>query len=191
MSNMLRPHDVLVLLKLCVGQDGQLRQMDLARTLGLSQSEITKSLDRMLLCGLYNDAAAWVTPDGTAMVPPVNSRRRGLGRVHRPNLLELLVHGIKYVIPARLGGATRGFRTAWGMAPLAQKIVSNDDNLPVWPDAHGPAWGPAVEPISPSVPFAAGQDPALYELLALVDAIRLGRTRERKIAAELLTVRLA
>ena len=89
MSNMLRPHDVLVLLKLCVSQGSQWRQMDLARTLGVSQSEVTKSLDRMLLSGLYADEAPWSAAAGTGALPPALFRRRGLGRVHRPGLLEL------------------------------------------------------------------------------------------------------
>jgi hypothetical protein len=35
--------------------------------------------------------------------------------------------------------------------------------------------------------IAAKQDPQMYEALALIDALRGGRARERKLAAELLT----
>jgi hypothetical protein len=41
------------------------------------------------------------------------------------------------------------------------------------------------------VPDAARSDPKLYELLALVDAIRVGRARERKLAESELEKRLA
>jgi hypothetical protein len=40
------------------------------------------------------------------------------------------------------------------------------------------------------VPHAALRDPALYELLALVDAIRDGRARERNLAERVLVRRL-
>ena len=50
--------------------------------------------------------------------------------------------------------------------------------------------GLAFAPLYPSVPAAALQDSRLYELLALVDAIRDGRARERKFAAKELESRL-
>ena len=50
--------------------------------------------------------------------------------------------------------------------------------------------GYAFSPLYPSVPAAALQDSRLYELLALVDAIRDGRARERNLAAKELEARL-
>jgi hypothetical protein len=72
------------------------------------------------------------------------------------------------------------------------RIFSPVDNEhpPVWPDPDGSARGYKLEPLYGSVPKAAKQDKALYELLALVDAVRDGRARERKIAAEHLHDRL-
>jgi hypothetical protein len=40
------------------------------------------------------------------------------------------------------------------------------------------------------VPKAVAHDDALYELLALVDAVRDGRARERELAVKELTARL-
>ena len=51
-----------------------------------------------------------------------------------------------------------------------------------WPDPEGDVLGQAVKPLYRSVIIAAKQDPKLHDLLALVDALRLGRARERKIA---------
>ena len=48
----------------------------------------------------------------------------------------------------------------------------------------------AVQPLYPSVPGAARRDPALYDLLALVDAMRLGRARERGRAEKEISQRL-
>lgn len=50
--------------------------------------------------------------------------------------------------------------------------------------------GTTLEPLHKAVPRAAANDPVLYELLALVDALRDGRVRERQIAERELTARL-
>jgi hypothetical protein len=41
-----------------------------------------------------------------------------------------------------------------------------------------------------NLPLAAKSDPALYELLALFDALRMGQARERELASRLLEERL-
>jgi hypothetical protein len=51
--------------------------------------------------------------------------------------------------------------------------------------------GVALYPLYPSVPEAARKNSALYELLALFDALRAGAARERKMASDLLAERLA
>jgi hypothetical protein len=48
-----------------------------------------------------------------------------------------------------------------------------------------------VFPLYDSVPGAARRDPALYDLLALIDAIRMGRARERNVAEKEITQRLS
>jgi hypothetical protein len=45
--------------------------------------------------------------------------------------------------------------------------------------------------LSRQAPQAALADPALHELLALLDALRVGRSRERKLAERLLSDRLS
>jgi hypothetical protein len=44
----------------------------------------------------------------------------------------------------------------------------------------------SVVPLLPSAPRLPSTNPRLYRMLALVDALRLGRARERKEAAALL-----
>jgi hypothetical protein len=51
----------------------------------------------------------------------------------------------------------------------------------VWPFPEGEHRGVTLEPLYKSAP-AALRDPFLYELLALIDALREGRVRERKLA---------
>ncbi|MHB8690901.1 MAG: hypothetical protein ACYDHH_06610 [Solirubrobacteraceae bacterium] len=100
---------------------------------------------------------------------------------------EFLLHGLRYVFPAKLEGPTLGVPTAWAAAPLAGRIVSSPDELPpVWPDAHGEHRGLALRPLHPAVVEAARRDPKLGERLALVDAIRIGGPRVKGVAAELL-----
>jgi hypothetical protein len=47
-----------------------------------------------------------------------------------------------------------------------------------------------VQPLYKTAPLAARRDADLYEILALVDAIRVGRARERQRGLELLAERL-
>jgi hypothetical protein len=56
----------------------------------------------------------------------------------------------------------------------------------VWQSAGGDEEGMFVEPIHNSVVKAASQDNELYQVLGLVEAIRLGKPRELKIARDLL-----
>jgi hypothetical protein len=66
----------------------------------------------------------------------------------------------------------------------------SNDLPPVWPWHEGNTRGVGLEPLYKSVPQAALRDPKLYQFLALVDAIRDGRARERKIAERDLVHRL-
>jgi hypothetical protein len=62
---------------------------------------------------------------------------------------------------------------------------------PVWPYPEGPVRGIAFAPLHKNVPQAALADARLYELLALSDALREGRARERKLAAAELERRIS
>ena len=106
------------------------------------------------------------------------------------SLEEFLLHGVRYAYAPRSGALTRGLPTGHAAPPLNKIIVQPDEPPPVWPYAHGTVRGYSFAPLYPTVPEAALRDPVLYELLALVDAIREGRARERDIAAKELNARL-
>jgi hypothetical protein len=113
----------------------------------------------------------------------------------RAALEDFCVHGVQYVFPAKLGQVTYGMPTAHAAAPLKYEFIASDALPPVWPDkksgVHGSGvHGRELKPLYCSVPDAARKDEKLYAALALVDAIRMGRSRERKRAAELLHVLL-
>ena len=165
---MLRPQDILVLLKLALWGSNWTFDL-LAHELGLSASAVHRSVHRAAAAGLYKP------------------RRK---EVDRPALEEFLVHGLRYVFPPQWGGEARGIPTAWAASPLADELSQSGNNPPVWPDPHGGVRGVALEPLDPRVPDAVRRDEELGQLLALVDAIRIGGPRERALAAEGLKARL-
>lgn len=158
-----------MLLKLAA-DDGVWSYPSLAESLGMSASEVHAAVARAKQSGLY-DA----------------SRRKP----NRKALLEFVVHGLRYVYPPERGALTRGVPTAHAAPPLNAQVEAGDDPPPVWPDPEGTVRGEEFRPLYRSAPRAARQDPALYELLALVDAVRGGRARERKLAIAELEARLA
>jgi hypothetical protein len=72
--------------------------------------------------------------------------------------------------------------TAHSAPPLSESIRSSSV-IYVWPDDEGSIRGEAIEPLYPTVPKAAKFDNIFYELMSLVDAIRVGKSREHQIAA--------
>ncbi len=102
-------------------------------------------------------------------------------KVNRRAFVEFLVHGLKYVFPARRGPSARGLPTAHSGPPLRDMVLDEGPAI-VWPDAQGTVRGESLEPLHKSVPNAARRDERLYECLALIDAIRIGRARERQLA---------
>ncbi len=89
--------------------------------------------------------------------------------------------GVKYAFPATRGGMTRGMPTSYAAEPLCRLIKAGSEPVPVWSDPQGTTRGIALAPLCKSVPEAAKLDSVLYKRLAIVDAIRDGRARERNL----------
>ena len=104
-------------------------------------------------------------------------------RPHPHNLAEFALHGAKYAFPGVRLPLAVGVPTSHS-APAFAGIFAPGSTDFVWPHPNGPMRGVGVEPLHPSVPFAAMQDAKLYELLALFDALRVGKARERGMALE-------
>ena len=105
----------------------------------------------------------------------------------RPNfaaLEEFLVHGLRYAFPPKKGELTRGVPTSYAAEPLRSLMAQSNEHTPVWPYRDGNRRGIAFGPLHKSAPIAALRDPAFYEYLALADALRDGRVREREYARE-------
>ncbi|MBI5083447.1 MAG: hypothetical protein HZB13_02470 [Acidobacteria bacterium] len=168
----LRPQDVVVALKLAVLPEAeQPTYAGMAAALEMSSSEVHSAVKRAKAARLVVDL------DGRL-------------RADRRCLLEFLIHGVKYAFPAVRGGLTRGVPTSVAAPPLNGEFASGGEPPPVWPDAAGKMRGLEFSPLARNAPKAAKRDQELYELLALVDAIREGRARERQMAVKELTARL-
>lgn len=169
---MLRPQDLVVLLRLALERSQPPPYATLAAELGMTASEVHAAVERAVTAQL-----AHKDEDGKAKVLLAPLRR-------------FIQHGARYCFPATGGGLTRGLPTGYAAAPLKESIVAGDDPVPVWPHKNGTVRGVALYPLYPSVPEAAMRNPALYELLALFDAVRGGTARERALALDLLERRL-
>ena len=163
----MRPHDIVVLLKIVTMGDGNWYGKDLAQQLFISNSEISESLNRSAIAGLLSQDKK---------------------KVMKKSLIEFLEYGLPYVFPTQPGAITRGVATAHAAPPLNSLISSSEGY--VWPSATGSAKGQALEPLHQKVPEACKADQKLWELLALADALRIGRVRERKLAVEELSKRV-
>lgn len=175
---MLKPQDIVILLKILSAQSPRkgnnpeaLSQNNLAMLLCISPSEVNAGIKRLVTSKL-------LAPYNKGPLLPI-----------KPACLECLIHAVLYFIPAKPGEYTRGIPTAYAAPIFDKRIVLDNDPIPVWPHAEGSAKGLAVEPLYRSVPSSLIKypDPLFYDLLVLVDAIRIGRAREREIAAKLLT----
>jgi hypothetical protein len=167
----LKPQDIVVALKLC-GYAGVRPAMSVVATeLGLSPSEVHGAIKRLHRSRLLHGSEMHDKPNISS-------------------LEEFLLHGLKYAFPAEHGQVTRGVPTSYAAEPLKSEIQPGNELPPVWPWRDGDTRGIALEPLYKTVPLAALRDPALYELLALTDAIRNGRARERKVAERELIKRL-
>lgn len=160
---MLRPQDLVVLLKLLLIERQPWTQLTLAKDLFLSQSEISESLKRSAYARLLHGKDK---------------------EVARQPLMDLLHYGVPYIFPQQPGVELRGVPTAHSAEPLVRHIESQENY--VWPYYKGTMRGKSILPLYPTVVQAVDLDPQLYELLALIDAVRVGRARERNLALEIL-----
>lgn len=163
----MRPQDVVVLIKLLLEEDGNWTQISLAKSLFISQSEISESLSRSRYAQLLYDKGR---------------------KVVRQSFMDFLTYGIPYIFPQQPANVVRGIPTAHSASPLKEEILSDDHY--VWPYAKGSVRGQGILPLYYSVTQAIELDKQLYEILALIDALRVGRVREKNLAMEMLKKRI-
>lgn len=184
-----RSQDVLVLLKLVAhcNEAKHFTFAELGKELSLSASQVFRSVRDAEEARLLNPVA--VNAPG-ASAESAEEKRNVRFWPNNRNVKEFLIHAVKYVFPVTHGGPTRGIPTASAAPPLLEHFPQDFALAPVWPYAGGTTRGIEFSPLHKSVPHAALRDPKLYELLALLDAIREGRAREREFAVAELTARI-
>lgn len=168
----LKPQDLVVLLKLVTLRGmARLSYAALAKQLRLSVFETHAAVQRL--------GAARLVVEMEGELRPVMAAVK-----------DFVLHGAQYAFPAARGEITIGFPTAYAVPPLKEMVLFADEMPPVWPHPEGSTRGAALFPLYEKLPLAALDEPALYELLALFDALRVGQAREREIASKLLAERL-
>ena len=168
----LRPQDLVVVLRLALERGSVPTYATLATELGMTASEVHGAVERAVAAQLAHKDTG------------------GKATVILAALRLFVQHGARYCFPATRGSMTRGMPTGYAAAPLKELIVPGTDPVPVWPHKNGTVRGIALYPLYPSVPEAASRNAALYELLVLFDAVRCGSARERGLAIALMDKRL-
>jgi predicted transcriptional regulator len=158
----MKPQDVLLAL-IMIGSNEKLTQSELAKSSHLSSGEVNNAIRRLTRSHLLD---------------PISKE------IRRSSLLEFILHGIKYSYPTGLGAAARGIPTAWGHKLIKAQIASKD--TPVWPSVHGDTYGPSILPLYKNAVNVALKNKNVYNILALIDCIRIGKSREKSLAQKLL-----
>ncbi|MDZ7937377.1 MAG: hypothetical protein U5M53_03500 [Rhodoferax sp.] len=204
----LKPQDFLVALKLVAWGGQRWTYARLAQELGISASEAHACIKRGLQAGLLRQNYAVIPPSLAGDISSVMSVQEPVGiyrvsrkRVsptyaagghaasdnavlpHPNNLAEFALHGAKYAFPGVRLPLAVGVPTSHSAPAFAGVFAPGSSDF-VWPHPNGLVRGVGVEPLHPSVPYAAMQDAKLYEMLALFDALRVGKARERGMALE-------
>jgi len=159
---MIGPTDLYVLAGALSSEGEAFTLRGLAARLYVDHTLVHRALKRVEDAGLYNETSK---------------------QVNLANFEELAIHAARFIAPARLGALTRGLPAAWAAEPISKLIhQAQGEPPPVWPSALGIARGQALAPLHPAA-VQASQDVPLVALLAIIDSLRAGDVRVRKVAA--------
>jgi len=159
---MIGPTDLYVLAGIVSSEDETFTLRGLAATLHVDHTLVHRALKRAENADLYRESCR---------------------QVQLANFEELAIHAARFIAPAPLGALTRGLPAAWAAEPISQLIhQAQSEPPPVWPSALGVARGQALAPLHPAAVHAS-QDAPLARLLAIIDSLRAGDVRVRKVAA--------
>lgn len=139
-------------------------QKNLAKELFISTAEVSHGMKRLRVSQFINQESS----------------------VSKEAVIEFLIHGLKYIFPAEFGTLGAGVPTAYAK-PGFKYVRYKKDDVYVWPHPQGSERGVVLKPIYPTLPDACLQDDQLYTIAALTEMIRVGRAREKNIAAEEIT----
>lgn len=167
----LKPQDLVVALKILTKGKVKWNQRDLAQSLGMSLSEVNGAIRRAIQAGLM--IGGWSRNQAPQAVPFA--------------LQEFIKHGVRYSFPVERGPITRGIPSGVIGAKLEVEVSKlKESEIPVWPSSQGKVRGIGIKPLYRSIPDVVEKEENndLYCMLSLVDMIREGRARERKLASD-------
>lgn len=118
-TEMLKPQDCIILIKLLANPGMDWSQRQLAKALCISLAETNAGIKRL------GDAGLLRRDKDDKLFPNINAAE------------EFLISGIKFFFPAKLGEYTRGMPTAIAAPIFHDKIALGNDPIPVWPDTVG------------------------------------------------------
>ena len=170
MNGPLKPQDIAALLAAQLRADGGWSYQSLATEMRVSSSYLHASLGRAEAAGLFRGDAK---------------------RVNVPAFLSVLEHALRWVYYPELGALVRGVPTAHAAPPLDGLVQGAVANPVVWPSPTGTMRGQALEPLYPHAAKLPESAADIYQALALVDAVRLGRRRDAALAMNQLSLRLS
>ena len=156
----LKPHDIAVAIKILLIKERNWRQVDISNELGISQSEIAKSIKRLKFAGIELEK-----------------------KINKAALLEIILHGVKYFYPTKPGVLGFGIPTAIS-APTHKSSVVNESEVFVWPFSKGELRGQIVEPFYKNIAEASLKDRDFYDIMSAIDILRIGKARERNYAQQ-------
>ncbi|MCX5765420.1 MAG: hypothetical protein NTU67_12470 [Gemmatimonadetes bacterium] len=148
----------------CLAKRPHATYEQIAGELLISQSTAFKSVKRLQVAGLVHHTER---------------------QTNKLAFLEFVQHGLRYVCPLMLGPIRLGVPTAHA-GPDLSKLIEFGDDAYVWSSREGTVRGRAVEPLVPRASEIAVRSPEMYAILALLDAVRGGRARERNLGMEAL-----
>jgi len=166
-STALKPQDVFVACQLAIWEGEKWTYVQLAERLHLSPSGVFEALGRCRAAKL---------------VASTNQGAQVVGQ----RLFDYLIHGVPTSFYPRKLEVVRGIATAT-FSPLFRARFTKDGDIPiVWPYAKGKDMGEGLIPLYPTIPIACSQNQPLYNIMAAVDILRVGRAREREAAVSYL-----
>ena len=165
---MLKPQDILVACTLFTLGDAEWPMRRLAGSLSISLGEIHAAVERGRAAGVLG-------------LP------RGKLNVARRKLFELVTVAVPQVYYAIRGSVELGVPAAMHADSLKGVFPPSGRVIPlVWPCATGTVKGESLLPLYPTVPRAIQHDLDLHRLLALIDVVRVGDAKDRRLATDLL-----
>jgi hypothetical protein len=130
-------------------------------------------------------------PLSHALVTSTSAVHRSVGRlrlarickpesrtIDRDAFLEFAIGGVPYTFPCMRTGSGRGMATGTSHPGLAASS-GEDSGTFVWASSRHEVEGHVIVPLFPGVVQVAERDERLYQLLSIVEAIRIAPREER------------